>query len=427
MAATPNFYLKSPKADESSIYMGIKLREGLFKYYTPCKVIPELFDKTTQRAIVATETLKPYKAINANILIEQKNINAIISNLESDTNRILSDLLKYDKVVTKDRLKEKLDEIYKPQIKKVDITSFNSYLDDFIDRCEKGVKLYKGKKYTKGTMRTYTTFRTLLNEYSTKLSFDAIDKDFYRSFVNFLNDKGYKINSVGKSIKFIKVIMKDAFEAGLHNNLIYSHSTFEAPTENADNVYLTEKELETMCKVDLTDKPNYALVRDVFIVGCYTALRYSDYSRIHSDMVKEKQGKYVLELNTTKTNTKVIIPLKPLVVDILKKYNFNLPKTHEQKLNQYIKEVCKLAGLNENVEINATIGGKRETSYKPKYEMVKTHTARRTGATLMYLAGVAPLDIMKITGHTKEANLLKYIKITKEQTADRLAANSFFK
>ena len=121
-----------------------------------------------------------------------------------------------------------------------------------------------------------------------------------------------------------------------------------------------------------------------------------------------------------------MIPIKPKVYTILEKYDFNLPKTHEQKVNLYIKEICKMLNITNSIEIKSTVAGVVNVAFKPKNELIKTHTARRTGATLLYLAGVPPIDIMKITGHTKISNLLNYICITKEETAERLSENKFF-
>jgi integrase len=427
MATTPNFYLKDPKEDETLIYMGLKLSDGtLFKYYTKCKIIPELFDKNTKRAIVDNAKLKEYKRIDSNITVKQKDINTILSNLENDTNNVISDILKNDRIITKEVIKEKLDAIYRPKAEKSKSIYFLDYLTEFIEKIEKGEKLHKGKQYTHGTIKTYKTFKAVIKEYNSRLKFEQVDMTFYNSFIQYLNSKDYSPNSVGKAIKFVKVIMRDALEAGFHSNLVYTFKGFDSITESTNEVYLAKKELDEIYKLDLSDKPNYDLARDVFLCGCYTALRFSDYSRIKPVHIKKKGGYYQLEMTTTKTKTVVKIPLKPLVIDILRKYDFELPKTYEQKVNKYIKEVCKLAKINEEIEITLWVGGKVNIHTKAKYELIKTHTARRTGATLMYLDSIPSIDIMKITGHTKESNLLKYIRITKDQTAERLANNKFF-
>ncbi|NJK84776.1 MAG: hypothetical protein HC906_01135 [Bacteroidales bacterium] len=62
----------------------------------------------------------------------------------------------------------------------------------------------------------------------------------------------------------------------------------------------------------------------------------------------------------------------------------------------------------------------------PKNLLVKTHSARRTGCTLMYLAGVRPIDIMKISGHRTEREFMNYIKVGKEETAANLSKHPYF-
>lgn len=428
MASHPHFYLKSPKAEKSSIYMGLKLNDGkVFKYYIKEKVFPELFDKKSQRAITTGELLKEYSKIDGTTKIHNKNINTLISNLENDTNNVLSQIYRNEKVVTKELLKEKLDAIYNPTIKKEFDQSFINYLDDFIAKIESGDKLHNGKRYKHGTIKTYYTFRSVISDYNKRLTFDVIDMTFYDSFIKFLHKRNYTYNSIGKNIKFVKVILRDSYESGYHNNLIYTHKDFRTLSTKSEAVYLTEDELNKIYELDLSNKPNYELARDVFLCGCYTAQRYSDYSRIKSEHIKKvSKNKYRLEMITKKTESLVKVPLKPIILEILAKYDNNLPKTYETKVNKYIKEICKKAEINQSVEISTFVNGKKLSEFKPKYELVKTHTARRTGATLMYLNGIQPVDLMKITTHTKIATLLKYIKVSKEETAERISDNPFF-
>jgi len=429
MTKVPSFYLKNPKSDNSLIYLAIRLNKNeLFKYSTGLKIYPELFDTETQRTITDSKIINEYAKVNPQIKSEIKVINAKLSRMQLDFQSIYNTLSSISASVIPSDIRLELDKLYNGHRQKSNKSvTLNKYLESFITRCENGEVLHGGgKKYTHGTLKTYKTFLNVLNSFKARIEFNEVTLSFYSSFLTFLNNKNHSINYVGKNIKFLKVIMKDAFQNNIHNNTIYTHKDFRTPSEQSEAVYLTSEELGRLYKIDLEHKPNYALARDVFLIGCYTALRYSDYSRISETNIKERNGVKYLEIYTRKTNELVKIPLKPLVFNILKKYNFNLPKTYEQKVNKYIKEVCKMVGIIENVEIKQTTGGIVKTRFKPKYELVKTHTARRTGATLLFLADVTPIDIMKITGHKKSSNLLKYICVSKEQTAERLSSNSFF-
>lgn len=424
----PNFYLRDPKADsETTIFMGVMFRDRtLFKYPTGQKVLPELFDRKEQRAIVSKDKLNEYKDEIPNIRVMQQNINSFLSKMEDDTRSIMDRLLREGRAITPQDLKAQLDELYRPKTEKKTNKLFLKHLEGFIQRCESGEKLHKGKRFGKTTIKAYKSLKSVLADYNSRLTFDDINMDFYKVFMNHLNRQDYKLNSVGKIIKLIKAVMRDALESGLHANTVFTYKQFEVPTESTVEVYLKQAELDALHGLKGL-KPNYAIARDLFLVGCYTALRYSDFSRIRKEHIKLIDGVYFLHMITKKTNTKVIIPLKPLVMTILKRYSFSVPHMYEQKLNKHIKEVCKLAKLNDLVEITATIGGQVKTSYKPKYELVKTHTARRTGATLLYLSGEQPIDIAKITGHTNISNLLKYIRPSEEETAMRLANNPYYK
>jgi len=193
-----------------------------------------------------------------------------------------------------------------------------------------------------------------------------------------------------------------------------------------DNVYLTEEELMKLNNLDLSDNNAWSVTRDVFLCGCYTAQRYSDYSRLEKSNIKELQGKRVIELVQRKTGEKCIIPIRPELDVILKRYDYTLPKTWEQKINSNIKKVAEQAGITELVQVEKNKGGHAvKTTYR-KCDLIKTHTARRTGCTLMYLAGIPVIDIMKISGHKTEREFLKYVKVSKQETAVNLASHPYF-
>ena len=111
---------------------------------------------------------------------------------------------------------------------------------------------------------------------------------------------------------------------------------------------------------------------------------------------------------------------------ILAKYEKRLPKSYEQKVNKYIKEVAREAGIIEKIEISYVENSEKKTKIVEKCELVKTHTARRSGATNMYLAKIPTIAIMKITGHKTEKEFMKYIKITEEESAMELMNHPYF-
>jgi len=238
--------------------------------------------------------------------------------------------------------------------------------------------------------------------------FDEIDLRFYQEFVTWL-EKDHAKNTIGKFIRQLKTIMQAAFDDDIHTNLNFKKKGFKAINELVDTIYLDEKEIEILHNFEA--KGGHEKARDIFLVGCFTLQRVSDYSRIGKEHISTTQnGIPVIKLKQVKTGTTVIIPFIDIrLVGLMEKYDFELPKLSEQKINLYIKEVCLEAGIGN------------------KSEQVTTHTARRSGCTNMYNANIPIGKIMKISGHKTEQEFRKYIRITDEENAEELANHKFFK
>jgi integrase len=187
---------------------------------------------------------------------------------------------------------------------------------------------------------------------------------------------------------------------------------------------LNELELQKIktCILPTTRLDN---VRDIFLIACYTGLRISDYSKIIQKNIIH-DGK-ILKVLTEKTNEEVFIPLNSHVKLLLAKYNHSIKMISQQRFNEYLKEVCELAKINEAITFYQTRGDERVQITLPKYKLVTSHTARRSFATNAFKAGLPTISIMKITGHKTERSFLKYIKITKEENAKLIMKHSFFK
>jgi integrase len=135
-----------------------------------------------------------------------------------------------------------------------------------------------------------------------------------------------------------------------------------------------------------------------------------------------------LKTTTQKTDINVIIPLKDIVLSIYNKYDGKLPRcVSNQKMNDYLKEIGQLAKISDTVHTSTTKGGMRYDESFKKWELITTHTARRSAATNMYLAGVPTISIMKITGHKTEKAFLKYIRISQEDNALKLIEHPYFR
>lgn len=379
------------------------------KYSTGLRIYPYLWiDKPTYRA----------KRKNN---FDYQSFNTKLDNLED----LIKQIYRKNPNSSPSKLRELLNKALNNE--KAEVFTLNTYIDKYLIEIGNGTRLTnKAEKYKAGTVKAVKGFVALFKRFQSfknkQYDFNDITIDFYNQFTGYLTTLNYSPNTIGRHIKHLKAIMHQAREEGHHKNTEIDNKAFRILTKKVDNIYLSEEELQKMYKLDLSHKPNYNLARDVFLVGCYTAQRYSDYSRINKNSIK---GNFI-ELIQKKTQEKVIIPIRPQLREILEKYDYTLPKSYEQKVNKYIKEVGKLAGIDEIIETENTRGGLIVKANTPKHDLIKTHTARRSGATNMYLAGIPSIDIMKITGHKTESEFLKYIKVSKAETAQSLAMHPYF-
>jgi integrase len=309
--------------------------------------------------------------------------------------------------------------------------TLNEYISRFIEEAENGTRLIQGgKRYANSTCKILKSWYRVFLQYQAEkhpVNFSDITMKFYNDYTGFFTKKNLTPNSIGRYVKHLKAIMRAALEEGLHNNMVVEDKKFKVTKVPVESIYLTEKEINLLFHLDLHSHQELQVARDVFLVGFYTAMRFSDYSRIRKEDYKEyEDGTKVIDLTQKKTGARVVVPVSPALFAILARYDFTLPKTYEQKVNMRIKEVAEKAGITELINTEKIRGGLTVKDTKRKCDLVTTHTARRSGCTNMYLAGIPVLDIMKISGHKTEREFLNYIKVTKEQTASNLARHPYF-
>ena len=304
------------------------------------------------------------------------------------------------------------------------------FIDEFIQSAKNHIHHGTGKPVSSQTIRSYETTKNFLKRFHQevyKINFENINLDFYYDFVEFGNKNDLSMNYIGKHIKTLKTFLNEALEQNLTTNKQFQSSKFKVLKEESDNIYLTLGELDKIAGLNLTDKPNLDRARDLFLIGSYTGLRVSDYNNLKKENISFRGDIPILSVKTQKTGTIVKIPLHPIVSNILQKHNGNPPKKMpEQHINKFIKLVGEQAKIDATEHVTQTIGGKEITKSFKRYELIKTHTARRSFCTNAYLSGMQSIDIMAISGHKTETAFLKYIKVTKEQTALRIAKHGFF-
>jgi integrase len=187
------------------------------------------------------------------------------------------------------------------------------------------------------------------------------------------------------------------------------------PNALTDIIYLNSNELNALLELNLSSRPGTERVRDLFIFECSTGLRFSDLQNLKSEDIKENH----IEITAIKTMDKLRIPLSPLAKTILKKYEGGLPKVLvNQQMNSILKDIGKMAGLLEPVKVVRYYGSKRTEEVLEKYQLLTTHTARRTFVTQSLERGMRPEVIMKLTGHSDIKTMMKYVKITEKKVEE---------
>jgi len=301
-------------------------------------------------------------------------------------------------------------------------------IDLFIEQS----KELKREKVSHGTVKTYMTTKEVLKDFEKvygKLTFENIDLDFYFAFVEWCEKKKkFTRNYIGKNIKTIKTFMAHALEHNLTQNKAFKSKNFVKLTEEADNVYLTEDELERMWQLDLSKDERKERARDLFLIGAYTGLRVSDFNNLKKHNIKTVRGVEMINIMTQKTGEEIAVPLHPIVKAIFTKNNGEPPKKlAAQTINELIKEVAESSGIDSVEYVTQTKGGLKKEQKKYKFDLIKTHTARRSFCSNAFLSGMEPIKIMAISGHNTEKEFLKYIKLSKQDIAIEMSESKFFK
>ena len=334
------------------------------------------------------------------------------------------------------------------------------FIDKYVTEIKSGARqTERGTNFSPNTVRSVkqalVQFQRFCKYKKKEYNFGDIDMQFYHDFTSYLkaeikDKKGtvlkeaYNVNTTGKCIRTLKNILSIAESEGLHSNSIWKDKKFKGTRIETESIYLTREDLDKIMKADLSKHgTGHDQARDIFMVGVWTAQRVSDYNYITKEQIythtkrwiedvpdPENPGQTKAEIRTKeimyisliqkKTGAQVSIPVSSELKGILEKYDYSLPHLEDQVINRYLKDICKEAGLTESVEILETKGGTPVRNRYPKWDLVHTHTARRTGATLMYLSGMDLYDIMKITGHTTPVMLKKYIKADKLDIIEKI-------
>jgi integrase len=316
-----------------------------------------------------------------------------------------------------------------------------------INEMESGTNRNNGRKFSSATIMQWKNFMRLLLRYEQiheKIDFQRIDSVFWDHFKLFCEQEGLMPKSTNKYLAVFRALITYAQAKGIGVNSKALMTYRKVPIVDDDTrakTYLSEHELQALYKMRLTGLKDR--VRDIFMLGCYLGQRVSDYNSLsRDDFTTTRRGNRVVSFTQEKTNNAVVVPIiYDNVYAIAQKYDYNFPRLSHGVINRYIKEILAelsltVPSLRQTIRIAITLKEQMAESQgkvqfkrdakgyviKPRYELVSTHTARRSCITNLYLSNRFSISqLMSISGHKSEKAFNEYICCSSEEVADVIA------
>ena len=324
--------------------------------------------------------------------------------------------------------KELLKQAFKNLDKKEDIPLENTETRiDFFTAFDTFTKdVGRQNNWTKATFLKFDNVRKLVYEFNPFLTFDYFDERGLNDYLIFLRDvRKMRNTTIAKQLSYIKWFYRWLKKNELTTN--FAFETYKPKFRQVQKkiVFLTAAELKQLADFKIPDSKRYLeQVRDVFLFCCYSGLRYSDVRNLKHSNIKEEH----IEITTVKTGDSLIIELNNYTKDIVKKYkNFTfendlvLPVISNQKMNDYLKELGELAGINDPIIETYYKGNERIETVTPKYALLGSHAGRRTFICFALSLGIPVQIVMKWTGHSDYKSMKPYIDVADSIKATAMA------
>lgn len=288
--------------------------------------------------------------------------------------------------------------------------------------------MHHADNHTGNDLRKWLSFYKVLRSFeihsAKTLYSNSFDKPLLDSFFRYLAiEKKYAMNTIKGMWNNLRALLNDA---GRNGYAVDRDAMKQVRLKQNEPIaiYLTQDEIFKIASFDLGGR--FEKVRDLFVIGCYTGLRFSDLININSTHIKGNS----FQILTRKTSERVVIPIHPIVREIIKRYGDDFKFEFTQSwYNETIKHIARDAGIDDDITIERRAGdGLVETKIVPKWKLISSHTGRRSFATNLYLSKTnSPVyHIMLITGHKTEESFFRYIRISKEENAKQLLKHPFY-
>lgn len=344
-------------------------------------------------------------------------INTEIQRYESEIIRLAD---AYKETPTYDQFKEDISSLFR---RKEDGISKNKNLFDLYNKYVEEAGKESG--WSSSVRYKHNQIWHNLYDFLPSAKIEDINAGMLSKFRDYLITQGYQNETVKKKISMLKWFFRWLVTKGVIKDVSFTTYRTKLKQSNNSVVFLTWDELMKVYSHQF--KEGYlSRARDVFCFCCFTSLRYSDVAKLKKSDIQNG----IINVITQKTNAALKIELNKYSSSILDKYtkmegDKALPVASNQKMNNYIKEVCRQCELNEVITSTHYVGDRKITESKPKWKAVGTHCGRRTFICNALMLGIAPSIVMKWTGHSDYRAMKPYIDIADE--AKKNAMNLFDK
>ena len=406
-----NLKSKQPDNQETLILAIFRYHDQRLVYSTQEKVIPSKWNLKTQRAKYLVD-FPDYPAMNDRLNEIGKTIHEVYRDFDYKPANVED---------FKSELDLRLGRAKPPQPEEMPSDrTFIQFVDEYLEERQ------NAPTYQRGTWKVLNTGRNHLARFikstgKIDIPFNEIDWHFRKSFENWLYGKQkHSINYAAKMMEVFRQFLHEAKRRQLMDQDLHTDPKWPIKKTETKKIRYTFEELELLYDLDLSGNTVLEKARDLFLIGAYSGLRFSDFNRLKPEHMIEHNGVEMIVLRMQKTGHEVVIPVSPILKALLSKYNYNPPKYHNQVFNRYIKLVCKIAGFDEAQLVPRTAGGKRTEVQVPKWELTSSHVARRSFASNYYELGIPAINLMRITGHRTESQFMKYICIGARENAKNL-------
>lgn len=305
----------------------------------------------------------------------------------------------------------------------------NFLADWFLYMVEDNIETTEHEPLKKGTVKKYRVMSNIILRMEevkgrSRIEIQDVGNKFINEFRKFMEKENYAPGTTSRYVRFVVAACRYAHRNGkvIHPDLLVSKHDKPRRSKFKRNVlesarekpaYLSFKELD---KIKDTEFEHEYLnnARDWLIISCYTGQRVGDFLRFNSNMITEYEDGKELRFIQQKTGEMIDLPLVEEVLEILDKREGEFPRRiSEQRYNDYIKEVCRIAGINKRMKgaVKKRVEGgnmRGVVGIYEKWELVSSHIGRRSFATNYEPHEPLP-TLMAITGHSTPAQFYSYI------------------